>query len=214
MSPREPRGAAGEPCPGVSRAQRRVRVAAPLPFVCLLLLLASGSLDARRASVAGNPLDGLRAGQWVGLTGAPQAPLEAQCLQLRVLAGDFLDDDWAIRGTVLEIDTLRREFVVAGVRVRVDESTLFDSPGRNFKGLGDLRHGMFVDVEGTYLRSGRFLALEVDDETTDVIRRPELLERVEVVGRIQRIDTRARVVEVLGIRFQLTDGTRARSLIH
>jgi hypothetical protein len=129
------------------------------------------------------------------------------------LAGDFLDDDWSLRGTVSAIDAAKREFSVGGCRVRATENTNYDNPRGAFNGFQDLRAGMLVEVDGTFLRSRVLIADEIDDESGELVHEPGLRNQVAVVGRIERLDARKRLVTVMGIEFHLTEKTRLRSVI-
>lgn len=155
----------------------------------------------------------LRVGQWIQLDGEVRDTTPALCTEVKQLAGDFLDDDWSIKGTVQTLDTVRQEFTVGGCRIQVTASTTYDDPRRNIKGLGELRIGMLVDVEGTFLRNGSLVAAEVDDESKEMVHRPALKDALEIVGRVERVDPRQRLITVMGVAFQVTDKTKLRSAI-
>ena len=137
----------------------------------------------------------------------------ALCTEVKQLAGDYLDDDWSIKGTVRALDTALQEFTVGGCRIQVTGSTTYDDPHGKIKGLGELRIGMLVDVEGTFVRKRSLVAAEVDDESGEMARRPALKDALEIVGRIERVDARQRLITVMGVDFQVTDKTKLRSAI-
>jgi hypothetical protein len=155
----------------------------------------------------------LRVGQWIQLNGNVRDTTPVLCTEVKQLAGDFLDDDWSIKGAIQTLDTVRQEFVVGGCRIQVTGGTTYDDPHRRIKGLGDLRIGMRVDVEGTFLRERSLVAAEVDDESEELVHHPALKDALEIVGRVERIDPRQRLITVMGVAFQVTDKTKLRSAI-
>jgi len=159
-----------------------------------------------------DPLATLKAGHWVRLEGEIPGDSTGVCEELRVLTGDFLDDDWSLRGFVTALDTARHEFVIGGIRVQVNENTTFDSDKREFRTFAEVRKGFLLEVEGTYLKNRRFLAREVDDESDDR-GTPWAPRRLRVVARIERLDARKRLITAMGFVFQLTDRTQVRSVI-
>ena len=166
-----------------------------------------------RRAPASDRLAGLRMGQWIQLDGLVREGAPASCTEVKQLAGDFLDDDWSIKGTVRGLDIVKQEFTVGGCRIQVTGSTTYDDPRGKIKGLGELRIGMLVDVEGTFLRNRSLVAAEVDDESEEMVRRPALRDALEIVGRIERVDLRQRIVTVMGVDFQVSDKTKFRSAI-
>jgi hypothetical protein len=183
----------------------------------LLLALSAGRAPAGPAPAgkngAADPLATLKVGHWVRLEGALQADSTALCDELWLLTGDFLDDDWSLRGYVTAVDTSRKEFVIGGVRIQVTEDTGFDSPKRTFRKFSDLRAGSLLEAEGALLKNRRFLAREVDDESDDRTPIPWTRNRIRVVAKVERVDARRRLVTAMGFVFQLTDRTRIRSVI-
>jgi len=193
----------------------RLRALAPLVVIATAMLMALvpvRSEGGRPASVAGH-LATLKPGHWIQIDGTVRGGEPALCTEVRVLTGDFLDDDWALKGTVQTVDAGKRELAIGGVRVQVTENTSFDSPTRTFKGFPDLRPGMLLEVEGTYLRNGTFLAAEVDDESDENARKPWSRDRVVIVGKVEQVDSRKRLVSAMGFVFQVTEKTRLRSVI-
>jgi len=181
------------------------------------LILATAGLLAlshgQEAHGAGDPVASLKPGHWVQLEGPLEADSAASCDELRILTGDFVDDDWLVRGYPQTVDTVKHEITIAGIRAQVNESTLFDSPNPDFRGMGDLTNGLLLEIEGTYLKNRRFIAHEVDDETDEIGRHPWPRNRIRIVARIERLDPHRRLVTAMGFVFQLTDKTRVRSVI-
>lgn len=155
----------------------------------------------------------LKVGQWIQLDGKVKGESSAWCTEVKQLAGDFLDDDWSIQGAVQAVDPGRQEFTIGGCHIQVSASTTYDDPHHRIKGLHDLRPGMLLDVEGTFLRTGTLLAAEVDDESDEMARRPQLKDVVEIVGRIEKVDLKLRLISVMGVQFEVTDKTKLRSAV-
>lgn len=166
-----------------------------------------------KGRIAASTLANLRAGQWIELEGTIQATSPLLCTEVKQLAGDFLDDDCAITGVVTAVDPSNREFAIHGCRIRVTDRTIYGNDEGALRDFSDLRPGMLVDVEGTFLQSLTLVAAEVDDESGELARHPRLKDQVEVVGKLERLDVRKRVVTVMGITFQITDKTKLRSVL-
>lgn len=220
MSPHGPSPAAslppserGNPLSRSRRARTVLLVALALSALAVVAGRAVDGNPSGRSGAALRYIATMRPGGWVQLEGDLRGPRSVSCTEVGQLAGDFLDDDWSLRGTVRAVDRARREFAIGGCRVRVDEDTFYDNPKGTFRGFADVRDGILVEVDGTFLQSGVLLAAEVDDESEELTEQPKLSGRLAAVGRIERIDSRKRIVTVMGIEFQLTDKTRLRSVI-
>jgi hypothetical protein len=181
--------------------------------VALLYNTGAGWPQSGKHPTATDHLSSLKIGQWIQLDGTVKGESSAWCTEVKQLAGDFLDDDWSIQGAVQAVDPGRQEFTIGGCHIQVNASTTYEDPHHKTKGLHDLRPGMLLDVEGTFLRTGTLLAAEVDDETDELTRRPQLKDLVEIVGRIEKLDTKLRRISVMGVQFELTDKTKLRSAV-
>ncbi|HKQ56858.1 MAG TPA: DUF5666 domain-containing protein [Candidatus Eisenbacteria bacterium] len=192
---------------------RRARIILGLATILALAVPSAGRTQSTRAA-APDPLATFKAGQWVKVVGTPQGASPTPCSELKLLTGDFLDDDWSIQGTVNAVHADRREFTIGDCRITVSDKTIYESPEESIKGFTSLRAGSYVDVEGTFLSSHTLMAAEVDDESDEAARQPKLRTRVEMVGKVERVDTRRRVVSVMGMEFQVTPKTQVRSVLH
>lgn len=196
------------------RSRRSPPLALGLATVLLLGTPVPGAPQAARNGTAPEALGGLQVGQWAQLEGTRNGsggPVD--CTRARHLTGDFLDDDWAVRGAVTTIDAKRREFTIGACRIRVTDRTVFNHPRQTFREFAHLRPGLLIEVEGSFLAEGVLVAAEVDDETDELPRRPGLRDEVKVVGRVGRVDPRRRLITVMGIDFHVTPKTRMRSAI-
>ena len=155
----------------------------------------------------------LKVGQWVRIDGAARVDSAGRCNELRILTGDFLDDDWALKGLASGLNAAKREFLVAGIGVLVNDDTRFDSPMRRFREFSDLRSGQLVEVEGSYQKNGKFLAKEVDDESDEFGRRPWSKGQIRIVGKVERVDSRKHLLWAMGMAFEVSEKTRLQSAI-
>jgi uncharacterized protein DUF5666 len=166
-----------------------------------------------RSRSAVSTLASLRAGQWIELEGTAQGASPLLCTEVKQLAGDFLDDDCAITGVITSVDAKKREFAIRGCRIRASDRTIYGNDEGAFRGFSDLRPGMLVDVEGTFVQGLTLLAAEIDDESSEMARNPRLKDQVDLVGKLEQVDVRKGVVTVMGIKFQITDKTKLRSVL-
>ena len=194
---------------------KRWTAAIALAAVAALILVAFliGPGQGAKVASATDRLASLKVGQWVQIKGGLRADSTSRCDELKIMTGDFLDDDWALKGFIQALDAAKQEFTVNGIGVQVTEGTRFDSQVRTFQAFSDLRMGQLVEVEGTYLKSGKFLANEADDESDDLARRPWTRGQIMIVGRIERVDSRKHLISAMGMVFEVTETTRLRSAI-
>jgi len=182
-------------------------------FLATLIGSTAGAAPPARSGTATHPLARLRVGNWVQLEGMAQRTGPVLCHEARSLAGDFLDDDYALKGLVKAVDFARQEFSIGACRIRVTRNTTYENPRGAIRSIMDMRPGMIVDVEGVLLEDGHLLAAEVDDETDEIAWNPKVRDEIEVIGKIEQVDPRRRVVRVMGIEFLINARTRLLSAI-
>jgi len=159
-------------------------------------------------------LAAVKPGQWVQLEGKAQRDLSVLCAEVKILTGDFLDDDWGISATTRRVDKKNRQFYLLNLPVKVQKDAEFENEAGTFHGFNDLKEKMLVELEGTYLKDGTFLAKEVEDESHKLTDEQIASEEVEVVGRVGKVDVKRRTITVMGIKFVLTDLTSGKSAAH
>ena len=191
----------------------RVSVLAGILAASTLVLPTAARCQSAKMETAADHLATVKVGHWIQLEATVQQDSSARCTEIRLLTGDFLDDDWSLRGILQAIAPGRREFTIGGIRVQVTETTIFESPKRTLRGFSDLRLGMLVEVEGTYSKDLRILAAEVDDESDEIARRPWSKDQIRIVGKVERVDARKRLLSAMGREFRVSDKTRLRSVI-
>jgi hypothetical protein len=184
---------------------------------CTTLVL-WGAGDARAQSGrAGTPdelMSALKVGQWVKIEGTAANAAMVPCTQAKMLTGDFLDGDWQISAEVRRVDAAKGTFQVYTMPCKLGDGCTFKSktdPG--FKGLAQLKPGMYVNIEGTFLRDGTLLAQKVGDKADELETKPEHKGLVRLRGRIDKLNPSSKTVTVMGITFQVNSRTQAKSVI-
>ena len=166
---------------------------------------------------AGTPAElmaALKVGQWVKIEGPAANATVVQCSQAKMLTGDFLDGDWQISSAVRRVDPAKGTFTVYNLPCKLAENCAFKSkknPG--FKSLAQVKTGMYVNVEGTFLRDGTLLAQKVGDKADELEDKPEHSGLVRLRGRIDKLNPTAKTVTVMGITFAINSRTQAKSVI-
>jgi len=151
--------------------------------------------------------------QWIKIEGIIQKDGSVLCHEVEFLTGDFLDDDWEFTGIVQKVNLKEKVFFVVRRPVKPGKEVEYDSKKSKFDSFDDVRPGMLVDLEGTYLKDGTFLAKEIENESEKLIIEPELKDEVQMVGRIGSVDPKKQQISVMGVPFQLTERTKGKSVI-
>lgn len=181
------------------------------------LVMAAAGLAQAQSGRAGTPaelMSALKVGQWVKIEGPAGNTPSVQCSEAKMLTGDFLDGDWQISADVRRVDAAKGTFMVFTMPCRLADSARFKSktnPG--FKSLAQLKPGMYVNVEGTFLRDGTLLVRQVADKADELLEKPEHKGLVRLRGRIDKVNPSAQSVTVMGITFQINSRTQAKSVI-
>jgi len=154
----------------------------------------------------------LRTGQWIRVVGVVMKDRSVRCTELKVLAGDFLDDDWGLTGQIEAVDVPGGRLMIAHIPVLIGENAVLESTYGHYESLAEIKPGMIVEVDGTYMKDGTFLAHDLDDES-DEFELPPGERRLRIVGKVEQMDPSRRRIQVMGTVFFLTDGTQVKSLI-
>ena len=183
-------------------------------FAALLLaspavVLGKGS-QARRAQ---DMLPQLKTGQWIQLESVIQKDSQVRCTALRLLAGDFLDDDWCIKGRIASFDLKSRRFRIGPIPIEAGKDAIVENMHGMLDGLSDIQAGMIVEVDGTFLKNGTFRAKEIENESDELRNSPGVNQRLAAIGKIERVDVGRRRIRVMGIEFLITEQTQLKSLI-
>ncbi len=183
----------------------------------LLLAVALVAPSATHAKSARNGrkvdvLASLKTGQWIRIEGVLLKDRSVQCTEIKILTGDFLDDDWALTGQIDEINARTRSLSIGPISIQVAQDAAIEGLNGRAQSLAAIRRGMIVEVDGTYLKDRTFLAMDVDDES-DEIKYPAGEQHLRVVGKVEATDPGRRRIHAMGLTFILTDDTQMKSVI-
>jgi hypothetical protein len=189
----------------------------PWLFACTAFVALETGVAYAQSGRAGTPaelMSALKVGQWVKIEGPAGNTPVVQCSEAKMLTGDFLDGDWQISGDVRRVDAAKGTFMIFTMPCKLADSARFKSKANpGFKGLAQLKPGMYVNVEGTFLRDGTLLARQVADKADELVEKPEHKGLVRLRGRIDKVNASAQSVTVMGITFQINSRTQAKSVI-
>ncbi|MCL4705888.1 hypothetical protein KJ068_12045 [bacterium] len=181
-----------------------------------LLLLGAASSGWAQPKVWMTPAEimaALKPGQWVQMEGTIQKDLTVMCTQLKIMTGDFLDDDWSLVGVVRKVDQEKQQMEIMRIPVKVHKDTEYENEAGTFKGFSQVKVGSFVEVEGTYLKDGTFLAKEVEDESQKLAEDSGLENTIEAEGKVEKVDVAKSTFTVMGMTIKITNQTKSRSVI-
>jgi hypothetical protein len=180
-----------------------------ISVLCFLGSISFGEQKRKKLTPA-EIIANIKPGQWIEIDGMIQKDKPVLAVEIDFRTGDFMDDDWKILAKVQAVAPLKNEFQVLSMPVRVTKDTEFND---GFNGLEDLKPDVLVKLEGTYLKDGAFLAKEIDNKTRKLKAEPEFDTKIEVLGKVARVDEAKKLVSVMGLQFQITEETEAKSLI-
>ena len=157
----------------------------------------------------------VKPGQWVEIEGIPQKNLTILATKATILTGDFQDDDWEISGAVTTVLPEKNQFRVGTLVINVNKDAEYETAteGKTFKGLKDMKPGMIVEVEGTYLKNGKFLAMEIEDETDNPKKKKKknIDKLIKLVGKIKKVNPSHNSIEIMGNTFVIGSKTKVKS---
>lgn len=183
-----------------------------LLLVMALITPAASHAKAARNGRKADAFAALKTGQWIRIEGMLLKDRTVQCTEIKILTGDFLDDDWALTGQIDEVDARSRSLSIGPISVHVAEDAAIEGLSGRAQSFGAIRRGMIVEVDGTYLKDRTFLAMDVDDES-DEISYPAGEQRLRVVGKVEAADPGRRRLQAMGLVFILSDETQMKSVI-
>jgi predicted RNA-binding protein len=182
--------------------------------IVALVLVAVGEGEVQTKMTSKEMIAALKPGQWVKVKGTVQSDSVIACNEMRILIGDFLDDDWSVTGAVRKIDQENRKIEILRLPIKINEDAKFESDeDESFAGIADLKAGMFLEIGGTYLKDGIFLAGEVDDKSERLEEEPELKHEIRAEGKVEKVDAANHRFTLMGMAFQITAETKSRSVI-
>lgn len=190
----------------------KMRVLLSVGVILGLCLLGSFSFgeQKRKKWTPAEIIANIKPGQWIEIDAMIQKDQPMLAVEIEFRTGDFMDDDWKLLAKVHAVTPEKNEFQVLSMPVQVTKDTEFNE---GFKGLGDIKPEMLVKIEGTYLKDGIFLVKEVDNKAQKLKAEPEFDKMIEILGKVAQVDAAKQMVTVMGIQFQITRETEAKSLI-
>jgi hypothetical protein len=186
--------------------------------VLVTLLLAAvhpGGAQIRGKMTTTEILAALKPGQWAQLEGIVRPDRSIQCLEVKLLTGERLDNDWSITGITGKVNRDKQEVEIFRLPVKVQPETVFKEKAGTFKSFADVKPKIIVEAEGTYLQDGTFLARQLKNKSPEPADKPgeEPDKVIEAVGKVEKIDPTNRRVTLMGMTFQLTEKTKGESVV-
>ncbi|MGH7496934.1 MAG: DUF5666 domain-containing protein [bacterium] len=184
-------------------------------FVSLLLLtMTTAAMAQMRIKMSPTEVIGaLKVGQWVKMEGVVQRDYSVLTKSIKVLTGDFLESDWSITAVARIVDYRQKELKLMRLPIKTQADTDYENKTGHLQGFTDLKEGMLMEVDGTYLKDGTFLAVEIEDVSVELVEDPKLGGEVEAVGKIEKVDAATQVVMLMGIPFKIISETELKSAI-
>jgi len=161
----------------------------------------------------GTLLSTVKVGRWVQLEGTLQRDQTVLCSEVKILTGDLLNDDWSIRGPLRAVDSKSHRLTIERFAVSLADDVEYDDPTGAMKKFADLKPGMILEVEGTYLKDKSFFAKQIEDKSARAKTKPALLNKIQIVAKAERVDTDRRAITAMGTTFVLNDRTQIKSVI-
>ncbi len=154
----------------------------------------------------------LKPGQWVQIEGVPQRDMSVLATEVKILTGDFRDDDWEVFGAVRTLNRGLKEFEILSLKIKTNDETDYQvkDKDRQFTKFEDMKTGMLVEVEGSFLKDGNFMAEEIQDET---VKKADEAGTVTFLGKAEKVDATRRMITLMGATFLVNDQTHMRSAI-
>jgi hypothetical protein len=183
-------------------------------FAALLLVVVYSSVaQIKSGMTTADILGALKPGQWVVLEGNVQQDFSVLCTEIKLLTGDLLDDDWKLTGIIRSVNKEKQVIEILRLPVKIQSEAEFRDKEEKLKSFADLKANMLVQIEGTYLKDGTLLAKQIDNESAKLTEKPQAKDKIKARGKVEKIDSTKRTITLMGITFQLTDGTQGMSAI-
>lgn len=185
----------------------------------IALLLYTGMASSARAQmrIKMSPAEvvaALKVGQWVKMEGIIQRDFSVMTKSIEILTGDFLESDWSITAVARDVDYTQKELKLLRLPIKTETDTEFENQSGSLPGgFTDLKEGMLMEVDGTYLKDGSFQAIEIEDLSLELAEDQSLRNEVEAVGKVEKIDTARRTATVMGITFLIVNDTELKSAV-
>lgn len=185
-----------------------MRVVISIVILTLIVVKVDSSLFGQNGN-GQNFLKNLKVGDWVKLEGKVQADSTILLTRVKVVLGEMEDDDWEISGTVSRVVAADRKIFILHLPILIDNDTKFEYKNA-LQTFSDIEPGVYVEIEGSFLDDGTFLAMQIGEENVDENER----DMVEWKGQVQSINPAENAFTILGHTAILTPETKIKSYIH
>ena len=183
-------------------------------FAALFLVAVHASVAQMKGKLtAADTLAALKPGQWVELEGNVQPDFSVLCTEIKLLTGDLLEDDWKLTGIIRSVNKGKQVIEILRLPIQIQPETEFEDDDGKMMSFTDVKTNMLVQVEGTYLKDGTLLAKQIDNESAKLTEKPQKKDKIKARGKVEKIDSTKRTITIMGITYQLTDGTQSMSAI-
>jgi hypothetical protein len=192
----------------------RLYVSAALALLLYMGMASSARAQMRIKMSPAEVMAALKVGQWVKMEGIVQRDFTVMTKSVEILTGDFLESDWSITAVARDVDHAQKELKLLRLPIKTVTDTEFENQSGSLPGgFADLKEGMLMEVDGTYLKDGSFQAIEIEDLTQELVEDQSLRNEVEAVGKVEKIDTTRRTATVMGITFLVVNDTELKSAV-
>jgi hypothetical protein len=183
-----------------------IKAAIGLVFLILIFVKSDFSLFGQQAN-AQKFLSNLKVGEWVTFKGTVQSDSTILVHEIKVIYGEVEDDDWEISGVVSSVVPEEKKIFVLLLPVTFDKDTEYEKALESFS---DINSGSYVEIEGSFLQDGTFLAAEIGTENL----KKDEENMVEWKGKVQTVHPESNSFTILQHTVILTPETKIKSLIH
>lgn len=152
-------------------------------------------------------LSTLKVGDWVELEGLPQRDLSVIVDEIEVVRGEMEDDDYEIAGLINRVSLKERTIYMVNLPIKLAKDAEYDEDGGSIKSFSDIKAGLYVEVEGTYLRDGIFMGDEIAVEDF----KEDEKHMVDWTGKVEAIDPQGKTITVFGHVLTFTEQTKFKS---
>lgn len=152
-------------------------------------------------------LSTLKTGEWVKFEGTVQEDSTILLKEIKVIYGEFENDDWELSGVIRSVVPEEKMVFMLLLPIKFDKDSKYK---KDIKSFSDIQPGTYVEIEGSFLEDGTFLAVEIEPEN---IKNDEE-NTVEWTGKVQSVNPESNSFTILGHTVILMPETKIKSLIH
>lgn len=155
-------------------------------------------------------LSKLKVGEWVELEGIVQPDFSVLLQEIEVVYGEVEEDDWEINGKISRVDPEKKNAFMLMLPIHFDNNVEYEDKLNVIKSFSDIKQGMMVEIEGSYLQDGTFLANEIGQIE---VKKDSERNEIEWTGKIQEIDIQNLTITVLGHNMIFNTETKLKTVM-